>query len=164
MTSLSPASSPERSPANLPSAARVYTTLSLHESCTIQVLKATDDGFLQVVLPFARPKHAVRTEVSLTIEQITKTDISSGDNKLEMVDEESPVDDFPVVPATVGRKHASHRLARHWRSASNLRAKVSNSSISLQPFDVDGAQLMEVLRQRSTMFNTAAQAKHKSDK
>ncbi|KIO24660.1 hypothetical protein M407DRAFT_25997 [Tulasnella calospora MUT 4182] len=166
MASLSPTSSPETYPAILPSPARSYPVLSVHEKCTVQVLKSTDDGFLQIVLPFARPKHAIRTEVSLTIEKITKTDDSRAPrqaHQLGSLQEESPTDGVPKVPATERRKNAAHRLAKHWRSTSNLRAKASISSLSSEAFEADGAHLMEVLRQRSQLFHQA-QARYQNDK
>ncbi|KAG8950731.1 hypothetical protein FRC04_007150 [Tulasnella sp. 424] len=156
MTWLSPASSPETSPASLPSS---HPVLSLHEKCTIQVLKSADDGFLQIVLPFARPKHAVRTEVALTIEKITRTDdsnTSSATRKLAALQEESSTEGSFKAPATERYKPSTHhRLMKHWRSTSNLRSKASISSFSLQGSEGEGAQLMEVLRQRSQMFHQA---------
>ncbi|KAG9020864.1 hypothetical protein FS837_007803 [Tulasnella sp. UAMH 9824] len=166
MPSRSPASSPETSPAVLPSSVRSYPVLSVHEKCTVQVLKSTDDGLLQIVLPFARPKHAVKTEVSLTIEKITKTDDSLASrpaHQLGVLQEESPTNGVPKVPATERRKNPAHRLAKHWRSTSNLRAKASISSLSPEAFEANGAQLMEVLRQRSQMFQQA-HAKYQNDK
>lgn len=166
MTSLSPASSPERTSASLPSSVRSYPVLSVHDKCTVQVLKSTDDGLLQVVLPFARAKRAVKTEVSLTIEKITKTDDSLAPrqaHQLGVLQEESPANGIPKVPATERRKNPAHRLAKHWRSTSNLRAKASISSLSTEAFEANGAQFMEVLRQRSQMFQQA-HASYQNDK